>query len=172
MRILVLLPLIALAACVRPSAPPPAPAPVRPAPAPAPTPPPAPAPLSSDWRDWPITPGTWSYASNNLGSTATFAGPQGRLFVISCDNDERIRLHRMSATAGSLTIRTTSVSRTVPASPIGHPPVGVAASLAPRDPLLDAMAFSRGRFIVETAGMPYLAVPAWAEVARVTEDCR
>jgi hypothetical protein len=45
-------------------------------------------------------------------------------------------------------------------------------SLSPRDALLDAMAFSRGRFIVEQPGQPSLVVPAWAEFGRVVEDCR
>ena len=48
----------------------------------------------------------------------------------------------------------------------------VAAALPAQDPLLDAMGFSRGRFIVELGGQAPLVVPAWAEVLRVTEDCR
>lgn len=68
-----------------------------------------------------------------------------------------------------MTVRTTSAVRAVPAQAGTG---ALSATLTPRDPLLDAMAFSRGRFLVETAGAPYLAIPAWAEVARVTEDCR
>ena len=44
--------------------------------------------------------------------------------------------------------------------------------LAASDPLIEAMGYSRGRFIVETAPLPPLVVPAWAEVLRVAEDCR
>ena len=168
MRILVLLPLVALAACVRPSAPPPAPAPVRPAPAPAPAP--TPAPLASDWRDWPITPGNWSYRADPGGSTALFGTPgsEPRL-TLRCDRQaQRLILSRPdSGAATSLTIRTTSTVRALPVQP-----GTLSVTFAPRDPLLDAMAFSRGRFLVEAAGAPYLAIPAWAEVARVTEDCR
>jgi hypothetical protein len=40
------------------------------------------------------------------------------------------------------------------------------------DPLLDAMAFSRGRVGLSALSLPTLIVPAWAEVARVVEDCR
>jgi len=58
------------------------------------------------------------------------------------------------------------------ASPVAGPPAALAVSLAARDPLLDAMAFSRGRFAVETAGLPTLYVPSWTEVSRVIEDCR
>lgn len=173
MRILVLLPLVALAACVRPSAPPPAPAPVRPVPAPAPAP--APAPLASDWRDWPITPGNWTYRADPGGSVAAFGTPgsEPRL-TLRCDQQaQRLILSRATdgvAPATSMTVRTTSLTRALPVQPAATGPLS--AQLAPRDPLLDAMAFSRGRFLVETAGAPYLAIPAWAEVARVTEDCR
>ncbi|MDG2003332.1 MAG: hypothetical protein P8J20_08375 [Novosphingobium sp.] len=48
----------------------------------------------------------------------------------------------------------------------------IAVTLPASDPLLDAMAFSRGRFAVETAGLPTLYVPSWPEVSRVIEDCR
>ena len=41
-----------------------------------------------------------------------------------------------------------------------------------RDPLLDAMAFSKGRFALEVAGLPTLYVPSYPEVTRVIEDCR
>jgi hypothetical protein len=46
------------------------------------------------------------------------------------------------------------------------------AALSPRDTLLDWMAFSRGRFMVQSSGAPTLYVPAWPELARVVEDCR
>ncbi len=56
-------------------------------------------------------------------------------------------------------------------------PAGGGASLSfgehpAGDPLLDAMALSKGRFAVETQGMPTLYLPSWAEVTRVIEDCR
>lgn len=46
------------------------------------------------------------------------------------------------------------------------------ASFAARDPLLDAMAFSRGRFAIQSDGLPTLYVPSWPEIGRVLEDCR
>ena len=45
-------------------------------------------------------------------------------------------------------------------------------SLGARDPLLDQMAFSKGRFAVEVAGRTPLYLPSWPEVTRVIEDCR
>jgi hypothetical protein len=43
--------------------------------------------------------------------------------------------------------------------------------LQANDPLLDAIAFSRGRFMV-TGGGATLAIPSWPEAARSIEDCR
>jgi hypothetical protein len=41
----------------------------------------------------------------------------------------------------------------------------------PTDQILDAMAYSRGRIAVE-AGAQKVAIPSWAEITRVVEDCR
>jgi len=49
---------------------------------------------------------------------------------------------------------------------------GLAADLPATDPLLDAMAISKGRFAVQTGGETTLYVPSWPEVTRVIEDCR
>lgn len=43
---------------------------------------------------------------------------------------------------------------------------------AANDVVLDQIAYSRGRFALEAAGLPMLILPPWAEVARVIEDCR
>jgi hypothetical protein len=48
----------------------------------------------------------------------------------------------------------------------------VTADLAASDPLLDGIAFSRGRIAVAMAGGVPLVVPAWPEAARTIEDCR
>ena len=48
----------------------------------------------------------------------------------------------------------------------------VTAELPARDPALDAIAFSRGRFALETAGLATLYLPSWPEISRVVEDCR
>ena len=60
----------------------------------------------------------------------------------------------------------------MPVQPTGGTPPYVALALTASDPLLDAMGFSRGRFVIEQAGAAPLVVPAWAEIERVTEDCR
>lgn len=67
------------------------------------------------------------------------------------------------------TIRTSSTVRNVAAQAGAS---GAELVLAGNDRLLDAMAFSRGRFTIEQAGQPPLIIPAYAEVGRVIEDCR
>ncbi|WP_375429383.1 hypothetical protein [uncultured Sphingomonas sp.] len=161
-----------LAACVpagRPPEPPVAPPPTRVVEPVAPI-----AALGSDWRDWPLTPGGWSYRRDARGATALFgeAGSDA-LLTLRCDLGEgRMFVSRNGAPATPLTFRASSATRAVPVQPTGGSPGDVAAALAPTDPLLDALAFSRGKFVVEQAGRPPLVVPAHAEIGRVTQDCR
>ena len=161
---------MAAASCTAP--PPRAPAP-PPAPIVRPTPPPAP-PRAADWRDWPVTPGTWTYRQDARGSLALFGRPgTDALLTLRCDRAARaIFLSRAGVATAALTLRTTSTVRALAVRPTGGTPPFVAAALAPADPLLDAIGFSRGRFAVEQAGTTTLVVPAWPEVERVTEDCR
>lgn len=163
---------LALAACSAPTViPPPKP---QPAPTPRPAPPPPPPAPAGDWRDAPITPGDWSWSEEGGRSTARFAGGQ---LAFVCDRaNGTVLFYRQVPTPGgaaSLTISTQTVVRSVTGSPanLGGAPA-VAASFAATDPLLDAMAFSRGRFAVQASGLPTLYVPSWPEISRVIEDCR
>lgn len=176
MRHLVALTLLAaVAACV----PPPPPArepPPRPQPAPPPLPPHPPRPPwpPSDWRDWAPNGGSWTYGRDARGSRAMF-GAAGRdaALVLRCDLAERrVFLSRAGTASLPLTIRTTSITRELPVRPTGGTPPYAAAALATNDPLLDAMAFSRGKFVVDQPGAQLLVLPAWAEIGRVVEDCR
>lgn len=133
-----------------------------------------PAPLAADWRRWAVTPGTWRYSRDARGSVAMF-GQTGSdaLAVLRCDRQgSRLFLSVAGAAAQPLTVRTSSTARTVPTGATGGTPPYLAATLTPADPLLDAMAFSRGRFALSVAGAPPLVLPAWAELGRVVEDCR
>ena len=118
------------------------------------------APLSFDaGKALPLTPGQWSYFSTATGSMASY----GSVLSLRCDRATRtITISRIGAEPAILTIATSSLTRTLPAS----------GRLLANDPLLDAIAFSRGRFGVSVSGQPALVVPAWAEPARVIEDCR
>lgn len=49
---------------------------------------------------------------------------------------------------------------------------GMTAQFVASDSLLDALGYSRGRFIIEQQGLPTLVIPAWPEIERVVEDCR
>jgi hypothetical protein len=154
-------------ACVAPT-----PAPVA-APSAQPSPPPPPPSVASDWHDAPATPGEWQWSSQGSLSIARFGGPgQPPLLSLSCDPQAAtIKLSREGDQAGAattLSISTTSLSRTLPIRPGADPAIVLPAL----DPLLDAIAFSRGRFAVEVPGMAPLYLPSWPEVGRVIEDCR
>jgi hypothetical protein len=129
-------------------------------------------PAPSDWRDAPATPGDWSWSMEGGRSVARFAG--GAL-ILSCDPAAgAVTLFRQGASQGAvpLTIMASDVARPLSGRPVAGPPPAIAVAIPARDSILDAMAFSRGRFAVETAGLPTLYVPSWPEVSRVIEDCR
>ena len=167
-----------LAACIpNPEVPvPAAPAPVV-VPAPTPTPSPTPVvrePVYENYLDAPQTPGTWAYVKIPAGSEAVFddSDTTNGFSIICSTLDRRIILRRPVAASGERTmqITTETTSRSLSAQPAagGAPSV----SLDPRDPLLDAMAITKGRFAVETEGFRTLYLPAWVEISRVIEDCR
>ena len=118
--------------------------------------------------------GSWSYAAVTGGSEATFrnasALPQ---LVIRCTRaTRRVSLSKPAATAvPSLGVWTSSASRSLPAS-FDPATARLTAQVAAYDPLLDALAFSRGRIAVSVGAGPPLVLPAWPEIARVVEDCR
>lgn len=162
-----------LAGCVAPREAPPAPPQPRPAPAPPPAPP-APPP-SDDWRDIPVTPGTWRYGAEPGGTIARFGAAGAPVLSVRCDLASRtVTIAREGATVATSPVIdiTTSAGRQNFRGQVVAGRAAVAASFAARDSFLDKMAFSRGRFIVVVTGMERLAVPSWAELSRVVEDCR
>jgi len=95
--------------------------------------------------------------------------------VLSCDRAAgKVTLERSGTATGlvAMTIITSDLERPLSGEARTGPPPVIALSFPASDPLLDAMAFSRGRFSVETTGQPTLYVPSWPEVSRVVEDCR
>ncbi|WP_374945239.1 hypothetical protein [Sphingomonas sp.] len=158
---------LALAACVPAARP--APEPVRAVPVVALPPPPA-----ADWRDRPANAGDWAYRRDARGSIALFGNAGADATVtLRCDiAARRVYLSRAGVQSAALSIRTSTASRTLAVQPTGGQPAYVAAAFAPNDALLDAIAFSRGRFVVEQPGAPTLVIPAWPEIGRVIEDCR
>ncbi|WP_414899800.1 hypothetical protein ACMT1E_09155 [Sphingomonas flavalba] len=169
--------MLLLASCVAPpqthAVHQPRPAPSAPV-SPAPPPTPVPANASSDWRDWPVTPGDWRYAAEGGGVSRYGVAGRATELILRCDRQARaIVLSRAAAgpVSGAMTIQTSSGANAVAVTQAaaGAP---AEARLPATSPLLDQMAFSRGRFVVSLAGTARLVVPAWPEVSRVIEDCR
>lgn len=151
---------------------------IIPSPAPTPTAKPLPAPTPAgprfrgDWRDAPITPGDWRWGMEGNQSVARFAN--GAL-VLRCDPATRtVSLQRAGSAQAPvpMTLLTTNGNRQLSATPLAGPPPVLSVSFGGRDAVLDAIAFSRGRFAVEAAGLTTLYVPSWPEISRVVEDCR
>jgi len=137
------------------------------------TPPPAqrpfgPRPQPAAWQDAPLTPGAWRYSNR----VAHFGGD----VVLACASGaggRSVALSLLSApgmgpiAAGTpVTLVTSTSQRQLAFAAEGT------VSLAANDPLLDAIAFARGRFVVEVAGLAPLILPSRPEVSRVVEDCR
>lgn len=126
--------------------------------------------------DVPKSPGDWSYGATTTGSQARFGeGASEARFALGCSASTRqltlTRFGTAAAAPSALIIRTEAATRSLSAQP-STDRASVSAVLAARDPLLDAMALTKGRFAVEAAGLPTLYLPAWGEVTRVIEDCR
>ena len=106
-----------------------------------------------------LAPGQWSYVATTTGGEARY----GALLSLRCDRATRtMTISRPGLPIAARTIVTDTQSRALP--PGGR--------ISAFDPLLDAMAFSRGRFLVVDGSAAVLAVPSWPEAARAIEDCR
>lgn len=169
-----------LAACVPP--PTPTPPPVA-APAPSPTAAPLPPPvaqavvsseLPANWADQPRTEGDWSYQQLQGATVATFRSPSGeRLFSVACSaTSGRVSISRyVVQLPRSITIevRTETASRS---STSDSDELGAGLAFMADDPMLDAIAFSKGHFAVGVTGAEPLYPPSYPEITRVIEDCR
>lgn len=182
MRITFAFPAILLASGCSGVVPSPAPAPTQtpaptPAPMPAPAPAPAPEPMSGDWTDWPLAQGDWVYRKDERGSIALFGAPNAEaVFMIRCDQGRnQLFLSREGTIANNgaqMTLRASSGLQSYSARNSGGALNYAAISLPVTDYMMDRIAFSRGRFAVETSGLQSLAIPIWPEFTRVVEDCR
>jgi hypothetical protein len=175
--------MLGLAACAPAAKAPPAASPpirvARPAPPRALPPTLPPAPADRHWMDAHLTPGGWIYQNfapakgrralfSDLQNTYYFSlacasGPDGMMVQFN-------RTGRPAARYLAMTIHTETAQRTLTAERFGTEMI--IASVPASDPLLDAMALSKGRFAVEVEGEAALYLPSHAEVSRVIEDCR
>jgi hypothetical protein len=115
------------------------------------------------------------YRRDERGSIALFGPPgQNATLTLRCDTQRRrIYLAREGAgTGGRMVVRSSSAMKEFAASPTGATPAYLATDILPADPILDAMALSRGRIAIETDGLEPIAIPSWAEITRIVEDCR
>jgi len=147
-----------------------------PTPAPAPTPTAPSEPVYENYLDAPQTPGTWAYLNEGEEQLALFGENPGQpIFMVRC-GDGVISLGRVTDRAQSgtrvMNVQAETVTRQLEAGPVPQRPIILAADLAPSDTLLDAIAITKGRFMVDVEGEKPLYLPAWVEVSRVIEDCR
>lgn len=142
----------------------------RPAPAPVVPPPTAQA---TDWRDMPLAAGTWTYVDGSAVSEARYGVTGAPAVVVRCDKAKRQVAIMRGGIGRELVLTTSSGSERFAAGQIDEAGVAMTGAIfAAVDPVLDRMAFSRGRFALALPGLVPLAVPAWAEPARTIEDCR
>ena len=119
-------------------------------------------------------PGSWSYVPVPGGSDARFTDATSTIrLTLHCDKATRKVMisHTSASPASTIFVWTSSATRNLPAR-FEPQAMRVTADLAANDPLLDAIAFSRGRIVVSMPGVAALVVPAWPEAARAIEDCR
>lgn len=121
-------------------------------------------PPPADWRSRPTNAGSWTWRNAADVSEAVFSDSRGPQFLVRCTRStRRVNLSRVGAPAGQpIRIATTSSERQLPP----------ANMLLASDPLLDAIAFSRGRLWVDVTGVMPLVLRSAPEPARAVEDCR
>ncbi|WP_447765774.1 hypothetical protein [Sphingopyxis panaciterrae] len=153
--------MLAAASCTAiptPEAAPPAPVP---APIPEPTPAPAP-PTGGSWESRAVNAGAWRYDAGSRTAAFVPTGSASPLLTMACSGGA-IRL--TSGLAGDVSLRTSAGTDRIRFE-------GGSANLPNRDPRLDRIAFSRGRFALEAPGGTGLTLPVQSEIGRVIEDCR
>lgn len=158
------------AACVPRQSPPAAAPPPAPAPRPeSPPAPPPPVPPAAEWNGGPLSPGDWSYRQDGAVALASYRSDRAT-FTMRCEPGGSVTIWLTGAQAPAFRFRTSYGERRLQATPIHLNEMQ--ATLSASDPLLDQLAFSRGRFLVEAEGGTALIVPSWPEPARVIEECR
>ncbi len=152
--------MLAVAGCTaipKPETPTPAPQPVAPTPTPAPLPTP-----TTGWEDRAVDAGAWRYDAGSRSAAFVPTGSANPLLTLTCSGNN---IRMTSALAGNVSLRTSAGTDQIRFD-------GGNANLGNRDGRLDRIAFSRGRFALETAGGGALTLPVQSEIGRVIEDCR
>ncbi len=99
---------------------------------------------------------------------------QPALLQLTCLTKGTVQLTHAGTTTSAVPLGVTTSAGTFPlmSDPLVAGASGVTVTLPAGAPVLDALAYSRGRFVIEVAGLAPSYLPAWPEVARVVEDCR
>ena len=119
-------------------------------------------------------PGTWTYTASADGGEAVFidSNNQPQLSLRCARGIRRVVLSKpASAASPTLGVWSSTASKSWPAT-YDAATARLSAQIANWDPVLDAIAYSRGRFAVAAAGQAPLVVPDWADLSRIIEDCR
>lgn len=132
-----------------------------------------------DWHTAGRAPGNWIYLEEPAQTLALFGeSSTDPLVMLHCNRATRqVGLARPGVAEGPVPamIRTETQDRAVTAFPVaaqGNRPAIIAVEFSAEDRLLDAIAFSRGRFTFEVEGQGRLVIPPYPEMTRVIEDCR
>ena len=118
--------------------------------------------------------GSWSYAATADGSEARFADSANnpQLWIHCTRATRQLSIAKpASAAAPFLNVWTSSMTRSVPSS-YNPAPRRLTIQLVASDPLLDAIASSRGRIGFSAGAESPLVLPPWPEATRVIEECR
>jgi hypothetical protein len=118
----------------------------------------------ADWRTRPLNAGTWTWRSTPDASESIFSDSRGPQLIIRCMRaTRRVSFSRTGAVpTAPIRVATTSSERQLPTGNM----------VLANEPLLDAIAFSRGRLWVDVQGTLPLVLRSAAEPARSIEDCR
>ena len=118
-------------------------------------------------------PGNWTYATTEDGSQTVFtdANNQPQLSLRCLRSIRRVVVSKpATAAAPTLTVWSSTATKSFPAT-YDAATARVSAQIANWDPILDALAYSRGRIAIATNAQQ-LVVPSCADISRIVEDCR
>ena len=164
----------AIAACVPQVAPPPAPpvATNEPAPQPPPTAVDTTLAIEPDWLDKPASPGAWNLLNSGSAQRLAFQQTgQAAPFALQCSGG----ITRVTAdvpVGSTMIVATETATRTFALNQADAETGRAFTELSTRDPFLDAIAFSRGRFAVAVTGQSNVYLPARPAITRFLEECR
>ncbi len=116
--------------------------------------------------------GSWSYSTQPGVSDAVFMDARGQSRVrLRCTKSvRRVSISTAAAAAtGTLTLLTSAGQRSLAAR---FEAMQIIADVPAMDAVLDAVAFSRGRFALLVGGAAPVVVPTAPEIGRIVEDCR